>query len=75
MFNKRVKNELENSENGESMICPKCGNRFLLFHDYNRDFGGNLFWCECLTCKTTTITYRHKGFAIAAFKKGMTYNK
>lgn len=46
MFNKRAKNELENSENSESMICPKCGNRFLLFHDYNRDFGGNLFWCE-----------------------------
>lgn len=75
MFNKRAKNELENSENGESMICPKCGNRFLLFRDYNRDFGGNLFWCECLTCKTTTMTHHYRGFAIAAFKKGMTYNK
>lgn len=72
MFNKRAETEPKSNEN---MFCPMCGNRLHLFHDYNRDFGGNLFWCECLICKITTTTYHHKGFAIAAFKKGMTYNK
>lgn len=72
MFNKRVETELKSNEN---MFCHKCGNRIHLFHDYNRHCGGDLFWCECLTCKTTTMTYHHKAFAITAFKKGMTYKK
>ena len=52
MFNERMG---INVENGKSRICPKCGNRFHVFADYNRHCGGDLYWCECTECKTIRL--------------------
>lgn len=70
MFNERMG---INVENGKSRICPKCGNRFQVFADYNRHCGGDLYWCECTECKTITKTHHSKEAAIVAFKEGLVH--
>ena len=70
MFNERMG---INAENGKSRICPKCGNRFHVFADYNRHCGGDLYWCECTECKTITKIHHSKETAIVAFKEELVH--
>ena len=73
MFNIFNKKAETNQKNNADMICPKCGNRFHVFTDYNRHCGGDLYWCECTECKTITKIHHSKEAAIVAFKEGLVH--